>query len=129
MVANIYRHSDGYPSGVLPDLDAFFERVMLDTNDHRFDDPSYLAAKFVVWQADQSRSIAVRRGGKPGEMLDFLGVGIVSGDAGDAAYVYEVVAARGDEKPSVRWRESGSPIWSTGIPEHDEDDAEDGDRD
>jgi hypothetical protein len=121
VVANIYRHSDGYPSGVLPDLDVFFARIMLDTRDHRFGDPSYLAAKFVVWQADQSRNIATKWGGKAGEMLDFLGVGIVLEDAGDGEYVYEVVSARGDDLPSVRWRGAGSEAWHVGLPEPDED--------
>ena len=45
--ANIYRHYDGYPDAVLPDLARFFEQVRADTQDTRFNDPSYLAAKFL----------------------------------------------------------------------------------
>lgn len=49
----------------------FYEDLTAQTTDTRVDDPSYLAAKFVVWAAARSR-----RDGK-GE-LNFLSVGIMS---------------------------------------------------
>jgi len=48
--AIIYRHTDGYPEGLGEDLQTFLNEVN-KLKDKRFDDPSYLAAKFVVWQA------------------------------------------------------------------------------
>ena len=95
--ANIYRHSDGYPKGVLPDLDTFFAEVEAQTRDTRFNDPSYLAAKFVVWQAGQNA-----RGGKP---LDFISLGITSEDASDGEYVY-TVTCRGPGRPTITHRKA-----------------------
>jgi hypothetical protein len=82
--ASIYRHWDGYPdteSGVLADFARFCDAVEHDTSDHRYGDPSYLAAKFVVWMAlKESNSTRFVRGkakGHPERPLDFLGVGII----------------------------------------------------
>lgn len=106
--ANIYRHSDGYPDGVLPDLERFFADVEAQTDDTRFSDASYLAAKFVVWQATENAQIWAFDyiTGKPGEVkpLNFLGVGVVMQDAGDGEYVYEVTEARNGGRPTVTHR-------------------------
>lgn len=88
--ANIYRHYDGYPEEVLPDLEKFFSEVEAQTSDTRFNDPSYLAAKFVVWQASQY-SLSE----KP---LAFLGIGVTQQDAEDGEYTYKVDCTRHDEK-------------------------------
>ena len=102
--AIVYRHSDGYPGAILPDLDQFFSDVESQTKDTRFNDPSYLAAKFVVWQAnryayhyDFSREGAVR---KKSAMLDFLSVGIVMRDPGDIEFRYHIWC-RDDNRPRV----------------------------
>jgi hypothetical protein len=92
--ANIYRHSDGYPEAVLPDLEKFFGAVEDQTSDTRFGDPEYLAAKFVVWEATKDYEY------RSGARLDFLGVGVVTQDAGDAAYIYTVKCA-GPGRPQV----------------------------
>lgn len=79
-VAKIYRHSDGYPNsehGVLADLGRFHEALPVDS---RINDPSYLAAKFVVWQAGE-----FARGDDP---LEFLSVGVLTEDPGDLEYTY-----------------------------------------
>lgn len=86
--AKVYRHTDGYPdgdSGVPADLARFFKAVQEQTDDPRFGDPSYLAAKFVVWQANEHRR------GASLTPLDFLGVGILMEDPGDIAYSYNVI--------------------------------------
>lgn len=105
--ANIYRHGDGYPDGVLPDLDKFFTAVEEQTEDTRFSDASYLAAKFVVWQAGENAKMRAYdfRTGQPGEVkpLDFLSVGIMSEDADDGEYVYEVTET-GNGRPTVTHR-------------------------
>jgi len=99
--ANIYRHYDGYPDGVLPDLQKFFADVEAQTGDTRFNDASYLAAKFVVWQASQFAQDA----SKP---LAFLGLGVVPGDAGDGEYVYTVNCGKPgpDGRPEVTYRKA-----------------------
>lgn len=105
--ANIYRHADGYPDGVLPDLDRFFAAVEAQTEDTRFSDASYLAAKFVVWQAGENATMQAYdfRTGQPGEVrpLDFLSVGIMSEDASDGDFVYEVTET-GNGRPTVTHR-------------------------
>lgn len=93
-IANIYRHSDGYPEAVLPDLQEFFAAVQEQTLDTRFSDPSYLAAKFVVWQAER-----FSRSGRP---LNFLSLGIVNEDAKDGEWVYTVHCHN-------KWNEPGFP--------------------
>ncbi len=96
VIAKVYRHNDGYPEGVLPDLESFFKDVKSQTVDTRFSDPSYLAARFVVWQADQHVEVGKSMArdydyyGQPGGMLDFLGVGVVQEDPEDIEYAYFV---------------------------------------
>lgn len=111
--ANIYRHGGGYPESVLPDLDRFFGEVEAQAPDEtRFDDASYLAAKFVVWEAGQNaeRAAVNYLTGETGPVkpLNFRSVGIMSKDAGDAEFVYEVTEApqRG-RRPGVTCREAG----------------------
>jgi len=97
--ARIYRHCDGYPKGVLPDLAAFFSDVERQTNgDTRFDDPSYLAAKFVVWQAN--------RNAHGGPMLDFRSVGICAKEMGGVEYRYFIDCTDRNTRPTVRHEEA-----------------------
>jgi len=106
--ANVYRHSDGYPDGVLPDLDRFFAEVEKQTDDTRFGDPTYLAAKFVVWQAGEMAELQAKyRYPEPGEVrpLDFLSVGVQVTDPDDIAYVYDVECSSGN-RPVVTYREA-----------------------
>jgi hypothetical protein len=99
--AKVYRHSDGYPEGILPDLERFFKDVEAQTKDTRFNDPTYLAAKFVVWQADEY----TRDKNHP---LDFLSVGVVLEGPGDIEYRYHVVSGGWDatDRPTVTWEET-----------------------
>ena len=80
--AKIYRHCDGNPETMLPDLKEFFETVEKETKDHRFNDTDYLAAKFVVWQA--------RQFSRPAGSLNFISVGVCMNDPGDIQYTYFV---------------------------------------
>lgn len=96
--AIVYRHCDGYPEGLGTDLERFFTDVQAQTKDTRFGDPSYLAAKFVVWQAGEYTK---EDGKKP---LDFLSVGVVSEDPSDIEYRY-LVKCNGDKKPKVKVEE------------------------
>lgn len=102
IVANIYRHYDGSPEVVLKDLEQFFSDVEAQTHgDTRFDDASYLAAKFIVWQA--ARYAAIDSGFREAkEPLNFLGLGVMHVDAGDGEYIYELLC-EGRDRPRVRW--------------------------
>jgi hypothetical protein len=98
--AIVYRHSDGYPGGeygVLADLRRFFDEVEAQTNDTRFSDPPYLAAKFVVWQAEENSDNS-----DPEINLDFLGVGVVLEDPGDIEWRYFVDYTLGS-RPAVNY--------------------------
>ena len=79
--ATIYRHYDGYPEEVLNNLEQFLDAVEKQCIDRRFNDPTYLAAKFVVWQADQYTDDK----SKP---LDFLSVGVVTPESLAGDYYY-----------------------------------------
>lgn len=101
-VAIIYRHCDGYPDGLGEDLKTFIEEVKNQTSDTRFNDPAYLAAKWVVWDANQMVDSGYGKNGwKEGEpkMLDFLSVGIVNEDPDDIEYRYIVIC---DGKPTIK---------------------------
>lgn len=107
--AMIYQHSDGYPDGehgVLVLLQTFFRAVEKDTRDTRFEDPEYLAAKFLVWatQAQRAREVEWRKTwpasmrDAPDGPLNFLGHGVSLREHGDIAYCYFVDCSRHNEQ-------------------------------
>lgn len=104
--AIVYRHGDGYPDGLGKDLEKFFADVKTQCSKGmggtRFSDASYLAAKWVVWDAHQMSqySYEVHKGGKA-KMLDFLSVGIVNADPGDIEYRYTVICDGNGDPPKV----------------------------
>lgn len=86
--AIIYRHTDGYPEGAGADLIEFLDDLEKNVPDNRFDDPAYLAAKYVVFLA---RMFNTDYAGNPKEHpLDFLSVGVCKTDPDDIAFRYEV---------------------------------------
>lgn len=87
--AAVYVHWDGYPEGIASLFDRFYAAVEAETNDHRYGDPSYLAAKFVVFVAREGSSSG------PQGNLNFLGVGIVQPGKSDFTYAYEVQTISG----------------------------------
>lgn len=121
LVAKIYRHPDGYPDGMLPDLGDFFRQVEQETGDPRYGDPAYLAAKWVVWLGRMfSRKYDWRRDGYNEEKtgsLDFLSVGVVTSDPGDIEFTYwlDCSASRG-RRPAVWWKPVGG-TWKQATPE------------
>ena len=90
--AIISRHCDGYPEGLGKDIQDFLDDVS-ELEDNRFGDPSYLAAKWVVWDSQRTGTTVT---------LDFLGVGIVMEDPGDIEYKYLVECHNGDKRPEVK---------------------------
>jgi len=102
LVAKVYRHSDGYPDGLGEDLKKFLKDVG-KLSDTRFGDASYLAAKWVVWDAEQHAvlyNLDMTKTPKANR-LDFLGVGICMTDPGDIEYSYDVVCDSSFGKESV----------------------------
>jgi hypothetical protein len=121
--AIIYRHSDGYPEGAGTDIKTFLKLVKDTVADTRFNDPAYLAAKYVVWLSGQfaepteeaiaqyaadnsldlkdfrtrweARLECQRRGLV--NKLNFLSVGIMSEDPGDIEYRYIVDCNKFDD--------------------------------
>lgn len=91
--ANVYRHCDGYPSGLGKDLQKFLRDVKKHSpNDPRFGDPEHLAAKFIVWQTLQYAKDFKEH------PLEVLGVSPTVEDHGDIAYTYIVDCDQCDSK-------------------------------
>lgn len=92
-IATVYRHWDGYPSVAGADIVGFFDAVEEQTADTRFSDPSYLAAKYVVYLAGKFAE-------SDAEPLAFLSVGIIPTGARDwgEEYVYLIDTSRPDDR-------------------------------
>lgn len=94
--AKVYRHGDGYPEGLGKDLREFLDLLKKTVKDNRFNDASYLAAKWVVHDAARMAGYS-NYNSKTGEYdpptspLNFLSVGIMMEDPGDIEYIYDVV--------------------------------------
>jgi len=94
----VYRHSDGYPEGVIPDLKEF-----LEWNEGRNFDLEYQAANFIYWskkkmekQIEKDLEIAYGTSNVP-EMkrrMILTGYGICNNDEfhPDIFYYYEVIS-------------------------------------
>ena len=121
--AIIYRHSDGYPSGAGADLLTFIEQVKEQCEGTsygtRFNDSSYLAAKYVAFLTNDfaKHSAYNYETGEQGEpkLLNFGSVGILNQDPMDIEYRYIVVC---DGSPTIYVQEVLSR-WDSG-----EDDSE-----
>jgi len=99
-VARIYHHGDGHPEHMVRELNHFFDAVRWDCEtDTRFDDPAYLAAKYVVY-ASQTYGKA----NDTDPLLKFLSVGI--GSFLDTDYTYAIVCSGENERPTIHL---GSP--------------------
>ena len=105
--AMIYRHSEGYPSGVQDDLAKFFAQVEHDTDDNRFRHPEYLAAKFLVWAVAVMREHMklFRIEGEKDGPLNFLSYGVAKRSHCDVSYEYFVdCSSLVDGHPRVLYR-------------------------
>jgi hypothetical protein len=86
--AIIYRHYDGY--ALKEDLERFLQDAKNELKDTRFYDPEYLAAKYVVWQANEYA--------EGGSRLNFTGLGISTEDHGDVEYICKVKCSNSNEE-------------------------------
>lgn len=98
--AIIYRHWDGYPEGAGADILNFIEECS-KLNDSRFNDPCYLAARYVVFLAKKFTRDYKEVNGRLEEIenpspLSFLSVGVVMADPGDIEYRYVITASEYD---------------------------------
>lgn len=106
--SNIYRHSDGYPEGVIPDLETFFTELKAEVPDSRMGQAEHLAAKFLVWQAQQLTEYGRihkpykgprdEEGYGPEHPLQFLGVAPCIQDHCDIEYIYTVDCDQHDDR-------------------------------
>ena len=99
--AIVYKHSDGYPDGLGKDLEKFLDEVEENLSDTRFNDPQYLAAKFVVWQVKDYEKYY----GLKNHFLDFFNVGIYLTDPSDIEYRYLLECSSYD-KPTITVEEA-----------------------
>jgi hypothetical protein len=98
VVAIVYRHWDGNPETMLEDLDKFFADVERHTLDCRFNDASYLAAKWLVWNAayfaniqaysEEEKKAHHERIKQDGYSLAFRSIGVVQVEPGDIEWRY-----------------------------------------
>jgi len=100
-----YRHGDGYPEGLGKDIQDFFQEVS-KLSDPRFCAPSHLAAKWIVWDANQTSKMRCEIEKKEHNPLNFLSVGIVLKDPSDIAYRYDVIC-KDDSIPEVKVKKVG----------------------
>jgi len=98
--ANIYVHFDNYPDrehGGFSKLNHFFdkcEKLRGSMGGTRFNDPFYLSTKFVVFISQMWDNQFKQ------PSLDFLNVGVMLVDAGDAEYVYKIHCDN-DDRPKI----------------------------
>ena len=105
--AIVYRHSDGYPEGAGADLFNFLDELKANVADTRITDPTYLAAKYVVWLANEFAQLAKKYDHcGPYHPLNFLSVGVCLRDPGDIEYRYFVDSSRIDSGlPHITYEE------------------------
>lgn len=114
VVAVVYKHWDGNPDAMMPLFTRFFDRCAA-LSSPRFDDPFYLAAKWVVFLAEEDHA---GRDDYTDDPLDFLGVGITApGIEAYEDYVYTVTSQTEHHtfdvvRPVVTYREA---LWN-GVP-------------
>lgn len=92
--AIIYRHGDGYPEAAGVDIHKFLNECKA-LKDSRLNDPSYLAAKYVVFLADMFNVDYDFTDGKmkeikPASRLEFISVGVLMQDPGNIEYRYVI---------------------------------------
>ena len=96
--AAVYKHWDGHPDTMTALFEEFFAAVESQTLDTRYGDPTYLAAKFLVFLAAHYRK---ENGGE----LAFLSVGIVQPGANHGQCYDYTLICHGDGRPLVKQKE------------------------
>jgi len=96
----IYRHSDGYPESVIPDLYDFFQWYYSAPESRQCDYPDYVGANFIYYEKKNLEEY--------GNGEEKLGYGIEKlGElGGDEEYIYEVGLTDANEPDEVKIRYS-----------------------
>lgn len=129
--ALVCRHCDGYPEGMGNDLLRFFADVKKANEkygDTRFDDPEYLAARFIVWQhLEYAKSESREERGEDNPLM-ILGGGVTRELHLDIAYLYVVVCKSCKEFPKIYVHSDirdgeakDSPVLFTGVDVHNKE--------
>jgi hypothetical protein len=101
--AIVYSHFDG--DSLDEDLKEFFADVEKQApKDTRFDDPTYLAARFVVWKAANHVASSKKHGYGSGNLVDFTGIGIYMTDPSDLSCSWTVDCGGKGKRPTVKNR-------------------------
>lgn len=87
--AIVYRHWDGYPESAGVDIQEFIKQCAI-LRDNRFNDPTYLAGRYIVFLADKFRE-------KGAALCDFRSVGPVLADPDDISYRYKIDCSAHEE--------------------------------
>lgn len=88
----IYKHSDGYPKGVMPILKPFVQAF----HESRGNDASYLLAQICRHFALEEAKNAPAEPSKYDEIYKYLGWGLDCVEHGDTEYFYEIDASTGE---------------------------------
>jgi len=101
-VVQIYRHSDGYPKAVIPDLYDFFIWYYSEPNSRKGEYPDYVAASFIYYEKKKLSNYD--------EGYEKIGYGVenVGKIHGDEEYLYEVDLTDAKEPEEVKIRYSDS---------------------
>jgi hypothetical protein len=103
--AIIYRHSDECPDGAGMDIMRFLDECA-KLKDNRFGEPSYLAAKYVVFLADifnWDYHCDHSEPKRPPSRLDFISVGVVMKDPLDIEYRYVITCHDRGSRPTIKF--------------------------
>jgi hypothetical protein len=84
-VAQIYKHSDGYPENIIKELYDFFDWYYSEPMSRSFDEPDYTAANFIYYEKNKIANTY-----KDGSEKLGYGVEPVGHIHGDEEYLYEV---------------------------------------
>ena len=108
----VYRHSDGYPESVIPNLKAFLKWLTSEPQPRSFGDIEYTAANFIYWSKKRLFDWVMSSSKRDRKYLkgwEKLGFGICSNDFhGDIEYFYEVI--EGNRDVTVKVYETGRPV-------------------
>jgi len=107
----IYRHSDGYPSSIIPDLREFIEWVRKQTsNTVRFGSPSQFAGWLIVWGYIEHNKWKkeLKKTYPDSTMMDFKVGSYEPTDSlhGDIEWVYKI-----DDTGTIFYSEAPSGLW------------------
>jgi len=98
--AIVYRHFDGYPEGLGNALEEFLDESQMSDRDPMFDQPKYLAARWVAWDILRDHLT----------IYESTDTGIVLHDPPDIVYRYHMIC-RDEGQPEIVTEIYGDGDW------------------